>query len=68
VKFLSGTSVNQFIEYADYADNVCITIEYFYRFILQPKDDIKRNLSNKKKGAEDKIKNLEASILEPEII
>ncbi|XP_061175761.1 prefoldin subunit 1-like [Saccostrea echinata] len=30
-------------------------------FILQPKDDIKQNLVNKKKAAEEKIKNFETS-------
>lgn len=30
-------------------------------FILQPHDSIKKNLANKKKGAEEKIKNLETS-------
>ncbi|XP_062568758.1 prefoldin subunit 1-like [Saccostrea cucullata] len=30
-------------------------------FILQPKDDIKQNLTNKKKAAEEKIKNFETS-------
>lgn len=32
------------------------------RFILQPHDSIKKNLANKKKGAEEKIKNLEVHI------
>ena len=35
---------------------------FFYRFILQPHDNIKKNLTNKKKAAEEKIKNLEVCV------
>lgn len=37
-------------------------LDFTCRFILQPHDSIKKNLANKKKGAEEKIKNLEVHI------